>query len=373
MPGPIRPQLMLQIKKWGYLIFMIPLGLPILSWALTSHFGLGDASAWMTILFVFGIVPVLDTLIGKDASNPDEQLHTPHLEKSLYYPLLTLSCVPAYLFLIIWGAHIFSSDLYHWAGKIGWLLSIGVVGGLAITVAHELIHKNSVLEQTAGGLLLAMVGYGGFKVEHIRGHHVNVATPADASSSRYNQSLYHFLPRAIFYNVKNAWLLEQRRLARKGLSPLSPYNELIWWYGVCAALLAGFTLVWGLMGALFFVGQGLVAILLLETVNYLEHYGLHRRAKDDGGYERVTHQHSWNSNYLLTNLMLFQLQRHSDHHANAKRRYQALRHYDESPQLPAGYATMVLLALVPPLWRKVMNPKVNHYYQQDTGAAENPQ
>ncbi|AZZ91366.1 alkane 1-monooxygenase [Hahella sp. KA22] len=373
MFGSTRPQITLQIKKWGDLIFVIPLSLPILSWILTSQFGLGDASACMTILFVFGVVPVLDILIGKDASNPDEQHHTPSLEKSLYYPLLTLSCVPAYLFLIIWGAHIFSSDLYHWAGKAGWVISIGVVGGLAITVAHELIHKNSILEQTAGGLLLAMVGYGGFKVEHIRGHHVNVATPEDASSSHYNQSLYHFLPRAIFSNIKNAWRLEQRRLARKGLSSLSLHNELIWWYGVSAALLAGFTSVWGLMGALFFVGQGVVAILLLETVNYLEHYGLHRCAKDDGGYERVTHQHSWNSNYLLTNLMLFQLQRHSDHHANAKRRYQALRHFEDSPQLPAGYATMVLLALAPPLWRRVMNPKVNHYYQQDTGAAENPQ
>ena len=256
-----------------------------------------------------------------------------------------------------------ASGTFSLVGSIGWIVSIGIVGGLGINVAHELIHKDDKLETRAGGFLLSLVCYAGFKVEHLRGHHVHVSTPEDASSSRYNQSLYNFLPQAYMRNFLNAWKLEAERLQRKGHNALSWRNELIWWYSISALALTGFTIAFGWLGAVFFLGQSFIAFTLLEIVNYLEHYGLHRRKLENGRYERTGPEHSWNSNYFLTNVFLFHLQRHSDHHAWAKRRYQILRHHDVAPQLPAGYSAMIVLAMFPPLWRRVMNPRVEAYYE----------
>lgn len=357
------PHMLITVKKYAYLLFAVPFLFPVFSYLAMEAWGWSNFFAFGTVLFIFGIVPVLDAIIGRDPVNPDEATEVPDMSRESYYKLLTLACVPAYFALIVWGAHIFSSQGFSFLGQLGWIMSIGTVGGLGITVAHELIHKDEKLESHAGGVLLSMVTYAGFKVEHVRGHHVNVSTPEDASSSRYNQSLYTFLLNGYWHNFRNAWMLEKKRLARKGHGLLHWKNELIWWYALSLAFLVAFSVMWGWAGAIFFIGQSFFAFTLLEIVNYLEHYGLHRRKLENGRYERVTPEHSWNSNFFLTNLFLFHLQRHSDHHANAKRRYQVLRHYDNSPQLPAGYATMILLALCPPLWRAVMNPKVEAYYQ----------
>ncbi|MFE8069669.1 alkane 1-monooxygenase [Marinobacteraceae bacterium S3BR75-40.1] len=359
----LHPQTMLAFKKYAYLLFALPLAFPVLTYWMAQAWGWQNFFAWGTVIFVFGIVPLLDAILGKDPANPDEETQVPQLSGERYYRILTLACVPAYAALLVWGALVFMEDNLSIIGKLGWLMSIGTVGGLGIAVAHELIHKDEKLEQWAGGLLLSMVSYAGFKIEHIRGHHVHVSTPEDASSARYNQSLYEFLPHAYKHNFLNAWKLEKQKLERKKQPFISRHNELIWWYGITLGLLAAFSLAFGWMGALFFVGQSFFAMTLLEIVNYLEHYGLHRRKLENGRYERTMPEHSWNSNYFLTNIILFHLQRHSDHHAYAKRRYQVLRHHDSAPQLPAGYATMVLLALVPPLWKRVMNPRVEAYYQ----------
>ncbi|HCA24908.1 MAG TPA: alkane 1-monooxygenase [Pseudomonas sp.] len=355
---------MLALKKVGYWIWLIPvLGIP-----LSYHWSLGsahaDAWAWLVITVVFGVIPLLDFVVGRDPANPDERDEVPALEAQGYYRLLSLATVPLLLAMLVWSAWIFVSYAgWSWVGQLGWVLSVGtVMGAIGITVSHELIHKDAVLEQNAGGLLLAAVCYAGFKVEHVRGHHVHVSTPEDASSSRFGQSLYAFLPHAYKHNFLNAWRLEAERLQRRGLPALHWRNELIWWYAISALLLLGFSLAFGWLGALFFLGQALMAFTLLEIVNYVEHYGLHRRKLDNGRYERTTPHHSWNSNFLLTNLFLFHLQRHSDHHAYAKRRYQVLRHFDDSPQLPNGYAGMIVLALFPPLWRAIMDPKVRAYY-----------
>lgn len=363
MLARLSPATMLAVRKYAYLLFALPLALPPITMIMAEQWGHADVFAWGTVVFVFGIVPLLDHIIGTDKTNADEQLEVPALNEQLYYRVLTLVCVPAYAALIIWGGSVFVSQGFGLLGAIGWVLSVGLVGGLAITVAHELIHKSEALEQNAGGVLLSMVCYAGFKVEHVRGHHVHVSTPEDASSARFNQSLYQFLPHAYKHNFLNAWKLEATRLKRAGRSPISPRNELIWWYVLSAVLLAGFIFAFGWMGAVFFLGQSFVAMTLLEIVNYLEHYGLHRRKLENGRYERTQPEHSWNSSYFLTNILLFHLQRHSDHHTYARRRYQVLRHFDESPQLPSGYAGMVLLALFPPLWRRVMNPRVKAYYR----------
>ncbi|MBO6850064.1 MAG: alkane 1-monooxygenase [Marinobacter sp.] len=358
-----RRKVLLTLKKYSYLIAMVPLILPPLLLAAGQATDLVNVFAWGVPVVVFGIIPVLDMLLGKDSLNPDEQTDVPVMNSEAFYRVITLGWVAAFAVLLVWGMTTLASGIFSVAGGLGWVVSIGIVGGLGINVAHELIHKDGRLETWAGGFLLSLVCYAGFKVEHLRGHHVHVSTPEDASSSRYNQSLYQFLPQAYVRNFLNAWKLEAQRLQRKGHKALSWLNELIWWYSISALVGIGFTLAFGWLGAAFFLGQSFFAFTLLEIVNYLEHYGLHRRKLDNGRYERTTPEHSWNSNYFLTNVFLFQLQRHSDHHAFAKRRYQVLRHHDIAPQLPAGYSAMIVLAMVPPLWKRVMNPRVEAYYR----------
>lgn len=355
---------MIALKSIGYWFWVIPVALLPLSYYLSLNSKNPDLWAFLVPLVIFGLIPILDAIIGRDPANPDEAEQVPAMEQQAYYRWLTLISVVGLLGTLLWSGWALNAlSAWSWVGQLGWTLSVGIImSGIGITVGHELVHKDSALEQNAGGLLFAAVCYAGFKVEHVRGHHVHVSTPEDASSSRYGQSLYSFLPHAYKHNFLNAWKLEAERLKRKGLSPLSRHNELIWWYALSGVFLLGFAAAFGWQGALFFLGQSFVAFTLLEIVNYLEHYGLHRRKLENGRYERTNPNHSWNSNYLLTNLFLFHLQRHSDHHANAKRRYQVLRHYDESPQLPNGYAGMVVLALIPPLWFAVMNPRVRAYY-----------
>ncbi|AUM13265.1 alkane 1-monooxygenase [Ketobacter alkanivorans] len=359
------PDRMLALKKWGYLLFWATM-VPLVPFAAMIGQDSGTQNYWAFFLYavVFGIIPIADFVIGKDPSNPDEAVQVPAMSEERIYRVFTLLMAGIWLIVQGYAGYVFINNDYSIWGQLGWILSIGTVGGIiAINLGHELIHKDPKLENWAGGLMLASVTYAGFKVEHVRGHHVHVSTPEDASSSRYNQTLYHFLPRAFVRNFINAWKLEKQYLERKGHANISVHNELIWWYAISALFAVGYGVVWGWMGVVFFLGQSFVAALTLEVINYVEHYGLHRRENDKGRYERVTPAHSWNSNYLLTNVALFQLQRHSDHHAYAKRRYQVLRHYEESPQLPAGYASMYVLAWFPPLWKKIMNPRVEAYYQ----------
>ncbi|MFQ3170557.1 MAG: alkane 1-monooxygenase [Oleispira sp.] len=354
----------IKIKKYAYLLVTLPSLMILASVWLGNQYGHMDFFAFITVIIVFTLVPALDHIIGQDPVNPDEITQVPELSKEVFYRILTLLCLPMQIATIFYGGHILMSTEMSWIGQFGWILSIGTVGAIvAINVGHELIHKDPIIEQWAGGLLFACVTYGGFKVEHVRGHHVHVSTPDDASSSRYGQSLYKFLPHAYLHNFLNAWNLEAKKLKRKGKGLLSFSNELIWWYSISFIFAAICGVLWGWTGVAYFFAQSFIAFSLLEVINYIEHYGLHRRKLNNGRFERTNVEHSWNSNFLLTNLFLFQLQRHSDHHANPKRRYQVLRHHEISPQLPSGYATMVVLALFPPLWFKVMNPKVEAYYQ----------
>ncbi|TVP56973.1 MAG: alkane 1-monooxygenase [Halomonadaceae bacterium] len=356
--------LMISMKRYGYLLVLL---IPVIG-AGSAWMVANSASplfwAWFTLLFTFVLLPLADYAVGKDPANPNEEEQVPAMTREWYYRVLTLVCLPLYAAVLVYGGWVFTQVELSLMAQVGWILSVGVIGGImAINIGHELIHKDTTLETWAGGLFLALVNYAGFKVEHLRGHHVHVSTPEDASSSRFNQGLYHFLPRAMARNFVNAWSLEAQKLRRKNQRVVSWHNELIWWYSISALVAAGFFFAFGLAGLVFFLIQGLLAGTTLEIINYIEHYGLHRRVQANGRFERVTPAHSWNSNYLLTNLFLFHLQRHSDHHAYPRRRYQVLRHYDESPQLPGGYAAMFVLAMVPPLWKKVMNPRVEAYYE----------
>jgi alkane 1-monooxygenase len=246
---------------------------------------------------------------------------------------------------------------------IGLALTVGMVSGVAINTAHELGHKRASLERWLSRVALAQSGYGHFFIEHNRGHHVRVATPEDPASSRFGESFYAFLPRTVIGSLRSAWELEAVRLGRLGARVLGPRNDILGAWAMTLVLFAVLSAAFGAVVIPLLVLQAVVGFCLLEVVNYLEHYGLLRSRREDGRYERTRPEHSWNSNSAASNVLLYHLQRHSDHHANPVRRYQALRHVEEAPQLPTGYAGMIVLALLPPLWRRVMDPRVLDHYE----------
>ena len=344
------------------LLFTVPALLP-LSWWVGQRIGAVDLAAWGPLIVLQLVVPLLDWWLGERRDNlPDDELA--RRAASRYFRVLPLLAVPVHLGVLLWAGWLLAVVApFGLAGLIGWTLSTGYIAAImAINVAHELIHKRSWLERLAGGVALSTVGYGTFKIEHVRGHHVRVATPQDPSSAALGQSLFRFLPLAVVRNVAHAWRLEHERLGRW----LDWRNEAAGWTVLTVGWASLFAVAGGYSALGFFIGQALVAILSLETINYVEHYGLRRRRLDDGRYVRPDPTHSWNSDALLSNLFLLQLARHSDHHAHATRPYAALRHHDLSPQLPAGYASMFLLAWVPPLWRRVMDPLVPRHGDTDS-------
>ncbi len=350
-------------KRYLWLLGVQTITLPILAAQLALSTGL-HVFWWFGPLFAFGVIPILDTLIGDDRDNPPEDV-VPHLERDRYYRVIVyLATLVEYVafFLCAW---IVATHALAWYDYVGFALSLGAATGISINTAHELGHKTSRFERWLAKITLAPVAYGHFFVEHNRGHHVRVATAEDPASARYGESFWAFLPRTVIGSIRSAWHLEAARLARLGKSPWTWRNEVLHAWAMTVV-------VWGIAIALF--GKVVIPFLLiqaaygaslLEVVNYIEHYGLGRRKLPSGRYERCTPQHSWNSNHVVTNLFLYQLQRHADHHANPTRSYQALRHFDHAPQLPAGYATMTLLAYVPPLWYRVMNPRVVAHYGGD--------
>ncbi len=245
-------------------------------------------------------------------------------------------------------------------------LTVGMVSGIAINTAHELGHKRASLERWLSRVALAQSGYGHFYIEHNRGHHVRVATPEDPASSRLGESFYAFWPRTVAGSLRSAWGLERTRLARTGRSPWTLHNDILGAWAMTVVLFAALCAAFGLVVLPYLLLQAVIGFSLLEVVNYLEHYGLLRSRRADGErYERTAPEHSWNSNSVASNVLLYHLQRHSDHHANPTRRYQALRHVDHAPQLPTGYAGMIVLAAIPPLWRRVMDPRLLAHYGGD--------
>lgn len=318
----------------------------------------------LTPLLVFGFIPLLDMWVGTDLFNATETT-LKQLGEDKRYRYITWAYVPLQGLLLLWAAWELSITPLSWLELSGFALGFGILsGGLGITFAHELCHKSNRLEQNLGKILLAMVCYMHFAIEHNLGHHVNVSTFKDPASSRLGESFYRFYPRTVLGSFRSAWELEARRLSRLHRSVWSLENQMLWFIVIPLLLGTGLGLLFGAQAAGFFFMQSVVAFSLLEVVNYLEHYGLERRELAPGKYERVSPLHSWNANHRVTNGFLIMLQRHSDHHANAQRRYQTLRHFETSPQLPTGYAGMVVLALLPPLWFKVMDPRVHAFREQ---------
>lgn len=348
--------------------YLWPLGLtiplsPFLAWGLVTL--LGPGAFWALGLMIMGIaLPLVDKFAGVDRSNPpDEALAA--LDKDKYYRW----CV--YLFLPLQYAGLVAA-CYLWAHgplgtpeRIGLAVTVGVVGGVGINAAHELGHKRENVERWLSKVTLAQTLYGHFYVEHNHGNHLRVATPEDPASAKFGESFWKFLPRTMIHGLHSAWDLETRRLARSGSSPWTLRNNLFNAAAMSIVLFGALIAVFGWIVLPYLLMQAAIAIVLYEAANYLEHYGLMRTRRPDGRYAKPSHRDSWNSDHLWSNLFLYHLQRHSDHHANPVRRYQALRTVDESPQLPAGYAVMIFCAMVPPLWRKVMDQRLMDFYDGD--------
>ena len=312
---------------------------------------------WLPVVFFYAVVPLLDYALGEDRSNPPESA-VPALDADVYYRWITYLLAP-----VLWLSFIFSAwfathmslPLHGWAALV---LICGSVGGFCINLGHELGHKNTRLERALAKIVLAPSGYGHFYVEHNRGHHRDVATPADPASSRMGESIYRFVLREMPGAARRAWVLERTRLQKAGLPVLSLHNDIVQPALLTLALWSGLVLWLGWTVLPFLLLASFWANFQLTSANYIEHYGLLRQQRANGSFEPCQPHHSWNSNHIFSNWIVFHLQRHSDHHAHPLRRYQSLRHFENLPTLPSGYFGMFLVAYVPPLWRYVMDERL---------------
>ena len=354
------------VKRYLWLLGAIVPGMVGLAWLLVQLTGL-PVFWWVGPLLAFVVIPVLDQLIGADesgvlgGSNED-------LENDKFYRWVNYLYLPNQYLSLIFACWLWSGG--GWltmtaVDKIGLMVTVGIVGGIAINAAHELGHRRASAEKRLSKVALAQTGYGHFFVEHNRGHHLRVATVEDPASARLGESVYHFIPRSVLGGLRSAWRLETSRLAQAGRSRWSLRNDILNAWLLSAAIFVGLVVWFGAVIIPWLIGQAVIGVCLLETVNYLEHYGLRRQRLADGNYERVGQRHSWNSDTLIANVFLYHLQRHSDHHANPQKRYQTLQHCDQAPQLPTGYGSMLVLAWCPPLWRRVMDRRVLAHYGGD--------
>jgi alkane 1-monooxygenase len=354
-------------KRYAWLLGLIVPLAPFMAWGLVEATGVGFF--WfLGPLLVFGVFPLLDLAIGVDADNPPDSV-LKWLEQDRYYRWCTYAFIPLQYGGLVLACWLWADGGLSVVDSIGLALTMGVVSGIAINTAHELGHKRASNERWLSKVALAQSGYGHFFIEHNRGHHVRVSTPEDPASSRVGESFWEFLPRTVKGSVTSAWELEGVRLDRLGKRHLSLQNDVLNAWLMTVALFAVLTLVFGWVVLPYLLVQAVIGFSLLEVVNYLEHYGLLRQRREDGRYERTRPEHSWNSNNVASNVLLYHLQRHSDHHANPMRRYQALRHMDGAPQLPTGYAGMIVLAWFPPLWRRVMDHRLVEHYDGDVTRA----
>jgi len=354
-------------KRYAWLLGIVVPTLPFIVFGLVHLTGLGVFWFFGPVL-IFGVFPPLDLLVGLDAENPPDSV-LKWLEQDRYYRWCTYAFLPLQYAGLVFACWLWASADLTVVDKIGLALTVAMVAGIAINTAHELGHKRDRLERWLSKIALAQSGYGHFFVEHNRGHHVRVATPDDPASARLGESFWAFLPRTVKGSLVSAWELEREWLARDGRPWWNFRNNVLNAWAMTVVLFGGLTAVFGLEVLPYLLLQMAIGFPLLEVVNYLEHYGLLRQKREDGRYERTRPEHSWNSNNVASNVLLYHLQRHSDHHANPTRRFQALRHVDEAPQLPTGYAGMILLALVPPLWRRVMDPRLIRHYRGDATRA----
>jgi len=343
-------------KRYAWMLSVVyPLG-PVYAIALHAWTGY---EVWLLVpvLFTYGLVPLMDVVLGEDDSNPPDSA-VPRLQSDVYYRVLTWVTVPLHVIALIVACSYFVLADLSLFGAIVLAVTTGLFSGLSVNTGHEMGHHRHPIDQALTRVALAVPFYGHFTVEHNFGHHKAVATPEDHASARFNESIYRFALREIPGGLVRSWEIETNRLARRGRPWWSVHNSILQSHAIALLLQGGLVLMLGGLAVPFLLVHNVIAWFQLTSANYVEHYGLLRERTADGRYERCQPHHSWNSNHVVSNLLLFHLERHSDHHAHPGRRYQCLRDFSNVPRLPSGYFGMFLLAYVPPLWFSVMNPRL---------------
>ena len=305
----------------------------------------------------FLLIPILELFFkpnSNNLSNAEEEM----AKEDKSYDIVLYLLVPVIYFLL-WEFLISMRETLTFSDRLGRILSMGLVcGGYGINVAHELGHRNNKFEQFLSKTLLLSSLYMHFFIEHNRGHHKRVSTKEDPSSARYGENIFSFWIRSVFTGYISAWNIEFSRLKRLKKFKFSLENEMLRFQLIQVLFVSSIYFVFGTQITIYFLFAAVMGFLLLETVNYIEHYGLQRKININGKYERVQPFHSWNSNHPVGRIMLFELSRHSDHHFNASRKYQVLKNHDNSPEMPTGYPGMMILSLIPPLWFYIMNKRI---------------
>lgn len=331
------------------------LSVPLCAWVAFHYEGIWS---FLPIIYAFFFVPLIELAIPPQAQNLSKTEEELRKEDKIYDWMLYL-ILPMHLYFFYLFLQVSTAGGVDLVTTIGRVLSMGLLFGLfGINVAHELGHRTSSFEKFLSKTLLWTTQYTHFFIEHNEGHHKNVGTPDDPASADLHESLYAFILRSIGGSYRSAWNIERKRLKRKKLSFISAQNRMLLYTLAQMALVVFVYFSFGAMSTLLYLLAATFGIILLETINYIEHYGLRRSKVSQHRYEDAGPEHSWNSDHVMGRLLLFELSRHSDHHAYPERKYQVLRHHDESPQMPTGYPGMMVISAIPPLWFKVMDPRV---------------
>jgi alkane 1-monooxygenase len=310
------------------------------------------------LIYAWIIIPLLELFLKPDAANLSEAEEEIARQDKAYdyilYAIVLLQMPTLFYFMYsLQDPALRTVDVIGRVGTMGLLC-----GTLGINVGHELGHRSNKWEQLLARISLLSSLYMHFYIEHNKGHHKNVATPEDPSSARYGENVFSFWFRSIVYSYFSAWRIAARDAEKKSRPLFGLHNEMLQFQLLQLAFVLLIYFLFGWKILLCYLAAALIGILLLETVNYIEHYGLQRKPIAENKYERAMPQHSWNSNHVIGRVMLFELSRHSDHHYLASRKYQVLRHHEDAPQMPTGYPGMMMLSLVPPAWFWVMNKRV---------------
>ena len=321
-------------------------------------FYLGGYFSFFTLGYAFILIPILELILNETDRKYSENEKEDRLKNFLFDGMLYLN-LPIVFILLSYGLNKLIVNSYETYEIIGLIFSLGILLATnAINVAHELGHRKNILDRNLSKLLFLPCLYMHFYLEHNLGHHKNVGTQEDPATARYNQNLFHFWIESVIKQYFNAWSIQLRLLSTEKRSFFSVKNDMFFYTIFQIGYLIFLFQIFGLMGMVYGIIVAVISFLFLETINYIEHYGLKRKKLPSGRYERVEKFHSWNSNHIVGRIVLYELTRHSDHHYKSNKKYQILENINESPQLPFGYPTSMLLAIFPPLWFHIMNKRI---------------
>ncbi len=313
---------------------------------------------WSAVVYAFVMIPIAETLMPVNTANYSEEDIESRLKNKFFDVLLYLN-VPIVYGSLLYSLFIVTNNSLSTLETIGIVFSLGIIlGANGINVAHELGHRKTMFEKLLGKMLLIPSHYTHFFIEHNHGHHLHVSTPNDPSTAKYNQSLYQFWWQTVSGTYKEAWRIQNRLNAMENRKFYAVKSDMFWFTIIQISYLLLIYFIFGTQGTVIALFAGIVGFLVLETVNYIEHYGLKRNLLPSGRFERVSEKHSWNSNHVLGRIVLYELTRHSDHHFKSQKEYQILEYHDVSPQMPYGYPTSMVMSFFPPLWFAVMNKRV---------------